>query len=368
MRGAAFVVTLAAACSVGDLDLSGKQCPCAAGWTCDTATNICMQGAVAMDSGSDDAGSSDGAAPADGQTAGIFVLSNMGPRWATPNSIRWQWSVSGGDSTKFQAYEMVTGTSASDVQTRSGSAVVWTSAQNPELGEYLGPAPFDNGPLTWTVTDQHQPNTTYFAQLTVKDTQGGVSTSGIATTKTTSSNNAARVFQGAAMPGYSVPFLFDLSTDRPYPGSTRCYKLPGAPCGGARTCFRQAERLNLGISLAGITATDAFNNAFVEFAAAGEAALATASTVEILVGPADCPDAGGANDCHWRYQGWIFPTDDNQYRLYQIPLRSFSRASSGDPFTLAKLGNAGFNLEGFLVAGTMLASGDIRVGEIQVRW
>lgn len=34
----------ASACSVGPLDLTGKQCPCADGWTCDLGTNTCVGG------------------------------------------------------------------------------------------------------------------------------------------------------------------------------------------------------------------------------------------------------------------------------------------------------------------------------------
>jgi len=34
----------ASACSIGPLDLTGKQCPCAEGWTCDVGTNTCVGG------------------------------------------------------------------------------------------------------------------------------------------------------------------------------------------------------------------------------------------------------------------------------------------------------------------------------------
>jgi hypothetical protein len=43
------IACAAAACSVPDLDLTGKQCPCVAGWICDTDTNTCVEDPTAPD-------------------------------------------------------------------------------------------------------------------------------------------------------------------------------------------------------------------------------------------------------------------------------------------------------------------------------
>jgi len=40
---AASIAIAMAACTVADVDLTGKQCPCAAGWTCETASNTCVR-------------------------------------------------------------------------------------------------------------------------------------------------------------------------------------------------------------------------------------------------------------------------------------------------------------------------------------
>jgi hypothetical protein len=46
-RSASVAIALVtAACSIGPVDLDGKQCPCADGWTCNTATNTCVGGAT----------------------------------------------------------------------------------------------------------------------------------------------------------------------------------------------------------------------------------------------------------------------------------------------------------------------------------
>ena len=39
------------ACTLDELDLRAKQCPCAAGWTCDRSTNSCQQGDAGVDAG-----------------------------------------------------------------------------------------------------------------------------------------------------------------------------------------------------------------------------------------------------------------------------------------------------------------------------
>jgi hypothetical protein len=39
-----FVLAAVAACRVPDLDLDGKRCPCAPDWTCDVASQTCVQG------------------------------------------------------------------------------------------------------------------------------------------------------------------------------------------------------------------------------------------------------------------------------------------------------------------------------------
>jgi hypothetical protein len=50
-------VAIASGCMVPSLDLDGKQCPCAGGYTCDTASNTCVRGGIA-DAGAD--GNGDG--------------------------------------------------------------------------------------------------------------------------------------------------------------------------------------------------------------------------------------------------------------------------------------------------------------------
>ncbi len=63
-RAALLALTLAGACRVDEVDLDGKQCPCAAGWTCAPATNTCVRDADLDAAGADGAGPDDAAGDA----------------------------------------------------------------------------------------------------------------------------------------------------------------------------------------------------------------------------------------------------------------------------------------------------------------
>jgi hypothetical protein len=47
----AIAVAVASGCSIDRLDLSGKGCPCAAGWTCDITTSHCLETSLPPDAG-----------------------------------------------------------------------------------------------------------------------------------------------------------------------------------------------------------------------------------------------------------------------------------------------------------------------------
>lgn len=57
----AFCSMVCAGCVVEPLDLEGRRCPCAEGWTCDAAANVCVRGGVDASSrdGGTDAGRAD---------------------------------------------------------------------------------------------------------------------------------------------------------------------------------------------------------------------------------------------------------------------------------------------------------------------
>jgi len=73
-----FVLAVMAACRVPDVDLNGRMCPCAAGWTCDPATQTCVQSLVA------DAGVDMPAPTCPGFFCDDFESGNTS-RWTTTN-------------------------------------------------------------------------------------------------------------------------------------------------------------------------------------------------------------------------------------------------------------------------------------------
>jgi hypothetical protein len=59
------VIRLGSACVVPDVDLDGRPCPCASGWVCDDARNVCVRpdAATIPDGGTDDGSTPDTSVP-----------------------------------------------------------------------------------------------------------------------------------------------------------------------------------------------------------------------------------------------------------------------------------------------------------------
>lgn len=66
----ALACALSAGCTVEELDLSGRACPCVEGWVCDTARDVCVEAVSGMDAGGSDAGR-DAGRDAGGDAGGV---------------------------------------------------------------------------------------------------------------------------------------------------------------------------------------------------------------------------------------------------------------------------------------------------------
>jgi len=188
-RSLLLTMTLVVACYVKPVDFSDKTCPCAQGYTC--VDDRCVSGTVGdgdadsdieADADTDSDGDGDTDADGDGDGDGdsdtdadeepctpAVGAADFGADWATSESIRWQWEPVG-EADDFLAYELVIGESVEDVERRSGTARVFTSEDNPELGVYLLPRTGGEDPVRATITDRLTPATSYVAQLVVTDT------------------------------------------------------------------------------------------------------------------------------------------------------------------------------------------------------
>lgn len=191
--GAALALT-AAACTIDDIDLRGRSCPCAEGWTCDVTTNRCVEQTV---------GFSD---------AGAIDVVSFTAEWATPNAIRWRWELSG-RSEDFFAFQLALGTSHEEVAARSGLV---TGADNPELDRFELPRTSGVDPVVSTITYDLEPDTDYFAQLIVIDTASAESTSPNVANEHTADSPVASIdimLDAAPLPGRTQPSCMMLSSE-----------------------------------------------------------------------------------------------------------------------------------------------------------
>jgi hypothetical protein len=358
------VVPLAGACSVGDLELAGKACPCAEGWQCDAASNVCVPMAV---SGQGGGGSGSGGAPSGGgglggdggsgtPGPGAIQVTDLHVVWTTPNWIRWEWA-SEGTPDELLRYELVTGTSAEDVESRTGSAIVWTAEQNPELGRFFLPATGGEDQVIATMTDEHLPSTEYYGALTAVDTANRRSTSNVAAGRTSDPpGHELVIFSDEATPGYSIPDTFVLSDRDPYAGTHHYdYQLESCAEPTEPMCFEILRRQGLGTDLTGITQGAFSTTAYVELAlASGGPTPSYWSQLRIQVGTDGDADS-------YLLGAWTIRADGD-YRLYQFPLRAIGWDGPMPYEALAR------GLHELGVGGNWTAGVPTMVDEIRIWW
>lgn len=349
-------------CSVKELDLAGKACPCVDGWVCDSAQNLCVpgpgssggSGGIGGTGGTGGTGGIAGSAGSGNVGNAAVSVTNLRVTWTTPNWIHWEWDLDGIPD-QLLGFELVTGTSEADVESRSGSAVVWTDAENPELGRYFLPATGGEDPVQATMTDGHEPSTEYFGQLTAVDTASRRSVTNIAGGRTTDPpGDSIVIFADDATPGYSIPSSFVLSTREPYAG-THHYDYQQSCNDGEPTCFEILRRQGLNISLNSISQGQFSTTAYLEFAlASGGPEPSYWSQMRIMTGTNGSSDTFGL----W---GWTIRSD-GEYRVYQVPLRVLD----GDgPMPYAALADG---LWEFGVGGSWADGSYTMLDEIRLYW
>jgi hypothetical protein len=359
-----FIALVAAAsCSIGEVDLTGKHCPCAPGFVCDRSTNVCLGSLDA--SAPPDASLDDG--PDDATPSGAIALSNLHAMWATPNSVRWEWSAQG-NTTLFGSYELVVGPTPEAVKARAAGVRVWTSDDNPELGAFqVVDVNLDVEQVTRTATDKHTPATTYFAQLVAIDASGKRSTSNVAQAQTADTpSHELVIFSEADMAGSSMPPAFARSMVAPFAGTFDYGGL--VSCSGTPpSCLENFRRVALGVSLAALPQSS-FDVAFLELAVSGSARTEENwSIAGLYFGDDTCGGASSDAACKWHYDGWSMRAGQ-RYRVLQVPLRTLHRLGQTATLTYAELVAQGFKLYAVNVFGRWVNGTTTRVDEIRVRW
>jgi hypothetical protein len=354
-----------AACSVEPLDLTGKRCPCAAGFVCDTAKGTCViddgdAGVVVVDA----AGGVDAADVTAPDAAGRIVVYGLRPTWQTGNGIRWDWQVLG-DGAQFDRYEVVTGPSAEDVRARSAATKVFDATMNPELGAFAGrvatppPPPFS----LWTVTDGHNHGQTVFAQVIAYDKAGGVTVTEIPSAITTRPRRALVLYDdGIPDGGTLAPAGTKTSTDAPFEG-TQCLEHT-IDCKGAPSCDVTVGVTGMVGKLANAIDLTDFDRAYVELAVRGPRLPGTFSDLVLALNGEGC----GA-PCRMRFSGLPSGPQPTEWRLVQIPLRVLKRNDgAGANLNYAELSNRNFRVQAFLVQGTWPDGSALALDQSRIRW
>jgi len=361
-RAARTVVLLGAvvaSCAIPDLDLTGKACPCAAGYVCDETTNVCVSSlSPRADGGPGDAAPAADAARPD-VAAPRVVVTNLRAAWATPNQVRWEWDATG-EAAAFDSYVLEVASTEADLE-KGAPRNVFTRTQRPELSAFdARGSGGGGGARVWSVADTLEPGTRYVARVKALDVTGGVSLSNIATTSTAAAPRAALkvVFDGqprTARPADEYVLKTGASTEAHYELTVAC----GA---GVTSCDKRGALVNLGLDLAAPDPFDAaaFARAFVAFEVDGGAATAAAGSSVMLELGATC----AGPECRYTYVGWT--QDPSKKTLIQVPLRELENA--GGKLTYGRVVAAGALLDGFELAGRWRDGTRLNLYTARVRW
>jgi hypothetical protein len=299
-----------------------------------------------------------GNSAADGGDAAI-AIHELRAAWSTPNQIRWHWDVEGEES-DFLAYELVIGPTEEDVIARAPSTTLFDGTRNPELGVFILPRTFQATVVTATTTDLLEPDTTYYAQLLVRDTAGAESTSNVAVARTNPPPlyEIVLLAEGDA-PGYSSPTTYVPDTTAPFAGAEHWSY--SHTCATEPACWENLQRQGLMFDLSLIREGDFETSAYLEFATSLSGSIPSwYGGAQLWYGDADDLTV---------YAGWQIAAD-GQYRVIQAPLDAFvypGGAGPEDDVPVAYEALAA-GVTAFVVGGHWSDGATVRVDEARLRW
>lgn len=299
-----------------------------------------------------------GSAEGDTAASGKIAILDLRALWSTPNQIRWQWDVDG-EEADFIAYELVIAKTEGEVTERAATATVFTGECNPELGVFILPRTFQATVVEATTTDLLDPDTTYYAQLVVRDTAGGESLSNVALGRTNSPPNYEIVLLAEGdSPGYSVPSTYVVDNTSPYAGAEHFSYVHSCEM---PTCTENLQRQGLMIDLTEIRKGDFETTAYLEFATAIDDSIPSWWGGAYLF--------YGSVDDVVTYQGWQVAAD-GEYRLLQAPLNAFVYPGGAGPEddVLVAYEALAAGVTGFMIGGHWSDGATVRIDEVRLRW
>jgi hypothetical protein len=347
------------ACNVGDVDYAGKSCPCPAGWIC--VGGMCAQSPQSK---------SDGESNAESGSAFIQV-SNLRALWTTANVIRWTWDVTGA-AANFGSYALDVTSDDPD----AGGVKTWTADDNAELGAFDLPLPYGGiTPVLATMTDTHDPNTSYTAVLSVTDTEGRVSKSNkaVALTGVIPLNGQLVIFDGVKPPGGWLlpPTGSGIVSGCGVDGGS-CFQVQPSE---DKACHFDAGplcsvNLQLGfntMATSAVMASSFATNAYVEFYYHydGDSPSYWSSMWLQFVEAGACADM---KFCLWGLQPWTV-SHAKSYRKLQIPLRMLLLQDSvGDSDATATETGFASGLMEFALGGSWLPGTTVSFDRVTIRY
>lgn len=347
-----------ASCSVGELDLTGKQCPCASGYVCDVPSNTCSRGVA--DGGAELDAPSDALASPDRDPDALIVVRDLKVAWTAPATVRWEWTVAG-KAADFQAYEVATATTADDLAKRAGSFEVVSGNDRPEVRTFDARGGTKEGTfVVWTTTSVRGANTRQVMQVKATDVRGrSTSTAVVAVVSSAVADSTKLIFDGSVAKT-AKPADFQYRTPV---GGPNAYVLV-VDCGagaGASPCAKRAELTDLGIDLASGGAFNAadFAAAFVQVELEGNVSVASFDSVLSVDVGNGCPD------CRYGYPG--FTQSGVAKTTLQVPLREL-RNAKGEALTQQLLATKNFQIFGLSFSGTWKQGALLRLLDARIRW
>jgi hypothetical protein len=366
-----------AACSVSQLDATGKQCPCAEGYVCDAASSTCISPSELEGLGDPD-GDLEGSEPAPAPLpplpteGGRITITNFAPVWSTPRQVRWEWSASG-DPAEFGEYQIRTGARREELESPETvpGGKLWTKSESSELGFFDPRATTTPGTTStvWSATFSHLPDSEVFAQVFAIDSAGRATKSDIVSVRTRpSATKQVPLFHDNLTNANAIGFERD--TSGVLSGSA-CLRYDVRCPEGQASCTAEPTPgvEQIGADLSQMTAAD-FEKAFLEIGIGGDARVeARFSNLTFRIGGGGCSGA----ECRYRYLGFDLPPPSVApavvYRRMQIPL-SFLRRGGSDPRPLVfdELAARNKRVFAFYVGGDWRAGSALRVDAVRVRW
>jgi len=332
----ASLITLLGGCGVADLDYTDKICsaedPCPDGWGC--VGGRCVRGA---------SGSNCKIQPANFRVA-----------WKTPNSIRWAWDPDRNlePPTLFGRYELRFGPGAAP----AGEPQLWTAEQNAELGQYRLNHTGADDHVAGTVTDGLQEDTTYWAQLVAYDNAGCAFTTAVVSAKTAAEPAMGReivLFDNDLPPGsWTDPREVQLVTDQDLAYRGTSYLAYDPVCADP-DCGNVPKLSGLDVPISMID-QDIDKTAFLELAVASAGTSDWAGAL-LALGPADTDGA--------TFEPYTL-TEGTDYRLWQIPLSSITKAD-GNGIGTEDVGRSVYTVG---VIGNWEEGKQLRIDEVRIRW